>query len=207
MSKVIKKNILFTKQRSLYKHWSNALDGEQLNINIEEFDTLLKFIQKDDSHICLLFDELSVHDIHSALTQLQHYLHVTVLLFHNSPDVRHAASLLKYGIKGYENSFIAKENLQLMREKVSGGNRWLFSELTQYVINNFIDSANKSEPPFMQRLTQKEREVTLMIADGLTNKEIASAMKISVFTVKNHVRNIFEKAEVNDRVALALMIK
>ena len=130
MAKSVKRNILFTKERALYKYWSGALEGDFININIQEYETLLKYIQKDDRPICLLFDEQSVDDIHTALKELQNYLHVTTILFHNNPDARHGASLLKYGIMGYENSFIAKENLALMRQKVTEGNRWLFSELT-----------------------------------------------------------------------------
>jgi two-component system, NarL family, nitrate/nitrite response regulator NarL len=43
-----------------------------------------------------------------------------------------------------------------------------------------------------------------MIAQGLRNKEVASRMFISEQTVKNHLRAIFEKLQVNDRLELAL---
>jgi DNA-binding NarL/FixJ family response regulator len=48
-------------------------------------------------------------------------------------------------------------------------------------------------------LSPREHDVLLMMAKGLTNKEIASVMEISQFTVRNHANHIFEKLEASDR--------
>jgi DNA-binding NarL/FixJ family response regulator len=54
------------------------------------------------------------------------------------------------------------------------------------------------------RLTRKELEIVRMVAQGLRNKEIAARLFISEQTVKNHLRAIFEKVQVADRLELAL---
>ena len=59
----------------------------------------------------------------------------------------------------------------------------------------------------MPLLTPKEKEIALMIADGLSNKEIVQKEKIALSTVKGHIQKIFEKAGVSDRVSLALKFK
>ena len=59
----------------------------------------------------------------------------------------------------------------------------------------------------MSLLTEKEKDITLMIADGLSNKEIAKEEKIALSTVKGHIQHIFEKAHVTDRISLALKFK
>jgi len=59
----------------------------------------------------------------------------------------------------------------------------------------------------MPRLTEKEKDIALMIAEGLSNKEIAQKEKIALSTVKGHVHHIFEKAGVSDRISLALKFK
>ena len=49
------------------------------------------------------------------------------------------------------------------------------------------------------QLTRREREIVRLIGDGLTNKQIASALHIELATVKNHVHNILEKLRVGNR--------
>lgn len=54
-------------------------------------------------------------------------------------------------------------------------------------------------------LTEREKEVLLLIADGLSNKEIAEELHISVKTVKTHVSNLLMKCEQDDRTQLAVL--
>lgn len=51
-------------------------------------------------------------------------------------------------------------------------------------------------------LTTREHEVARLIVDGLSNKEIAVALNVSTFTVKNHVQNVLSKLNLSSRVAL-----
>jgi NarL family two-component system response regulator LiaR len=53
-------------------------------------------------------------------------------------------------------------------------------------------------------LTDREKEVLLLIADGMSNKEIAEELHISVKTVKTHVSNLLMKCELEDRTQLAV---
>jgi len=53
-------------------------------------------------------------------------------------------------------------------------------------------------------LSKREHEIVALVARGFRNKEIADKMLLSEQTVKNHLRNIFEKLGVSDRLDLAL---
>jgi non-specific serine/threonine protein kinase len=53
------------------------------------------------------------------------------------------------------------------------------------------------------RMTAREREVTTLIAEGLSNKEIAERLKIASHTVKSHVHNILEKLTLSTRLEVA----
>ena len=168
---------------------------------------LKTYLDKHAEPIIVLFDEMSVTDIHGSLDILKKYDYISILIFNAMPEVHHASSLLRDGIKGYENSYLDKENLLKMIESVENGNNWLFSDLTHYIINKYIQGNIENEPEFMSILTEKEKDIALMISDGLSNKEIAHKEKIALSTVKGHIHHIFEKADVTDRISLALKFK
>lgn len=56
-----------------------------------------------------------------------------------------------------------------------------------------------------ESFTEREREVLLLVADGMSNKEIADELHISIKTVKTHVSNLLMKCELEDRTQLAVM--
>jgi DNA-binding NarL/FixJ family response regulator len=53
------------------------------------------------------------------------------------------------------------------------------------------------------RMTPRQRQVVYLICDGMTNKEIAERLRISLFTVKSHVHNILEKLALHTRLQIA----
>jgi len=53
------------------------------------------------------------------------------------------------------------------------------------------------------QMTKREREITSLIADGLSNKEIATRLHIATYTVKSHVHNILEKLALHSRLQIA----
>lgn len=57
---------------------------------------------------------------------------------------------------------------------------------------------------YREDLSRREREVAALISLGMANKEIAHALGISVYTVKNHVANIFDKLGARRRVEVAV---
>lgn len=203
----MKKIILFTNMSSIRKHWENALKNNYTTISIEDFKQLTSYLLENSDDIIVLFDEMSVSDIYNALQQLQKYDFAKILLFNASPEVHHASTLLSEGINGYENSFLDKENLFKMISVAEAGQNWLFADLTHYIINKYIKHNSNSEPDLMSLLTEKEKDIALMVADGLSNKEIAKAEKIAISTVKGHISHIFEKVGVTDRISLALKLK
>jgi two-component system, NarL family, nitrate/nitrite response regulator NarL len=69
-----------------------------------------------------------------------------------------------------------------------------------------LASEREPEPPFT-RLTRREREVALLLGEGLSNREIANRLRIEIATVKHHVHNILEKLEVTRRSEAAARIR
>ncbi|MBE0515001.1 LuxR C-terminal-related transcriptional regulator [Sulfurimonas sp.] len=203
----MKKVIIFTNMSSIKRHWQSALNNSYETVSIEDFDELLKYLAKYGDRISVMIDEMSIQNIEYALKKLKEHPNAVTLLFNSVPEVYHASTLLGSGIKGYENSYINKENLLNMLSSVEYGNNWLFADLTYFIINKYMQNKRKDEPEFISLLTEKEKDIALMIAEGLNNKEIAQREKIALSTVKGHIHHIFEKANVTDRISLALKFK
>ncbi len=67
---------------------------------------------------------------------------------------------------------------------------------------NQQDPLPRSQPARERDLSERELEIISLVAEGLTNQEIAAALTISKRTVDNHVSNIFTKTGAKNRVAL-----
>lgn len=65
------------------------------------------------------------------------------------------------------------------------------------------DSQPDASPHASDNLTQREREVALLVADGLRSREVAERLGIAAQTVKSHLKTIFDKLGVRNRVELA----
>lgn len=74
----------------------------------------------------------------------------------------------------------------------------LFSQIAR-------DAVAKGQPQALEsvRMTPREREVINLIAEGLSNKEIAGKLHIATHTVKSHVRNVMEKLALHTRLQIA----
>jgi len=98
-------------------------------------------------------------------------------------------------------------------QKVYAVEIWLDSNTTAAVMRKFANPAdansgsgaqNGKAPRERAQLSQREREIIVLIAQGYKNKEIAEKMFITEQTVKNHLHNVFDKLGVSDRLELAL---
>jgi DNA-binding NarL/FixJ family response regulator len=94
--------------------------------------------------------------------------------------------------------------------KVHAGEIWLDSHTTAAVMRQFaapaadVPSAAAGRGREHSPLSQRELEMVSLVAQGLSNKEMAEKMLISEHTVKNRLHNIFHKLGVTDRLTLAL---
>lgn len=74
----------------------------------------------------------------------------------------------------------------------------LFSQIAR-------DAVERDAPALLEsvKMTPRERQVVNLIAEGLSNKEIAARLHIAVHTVKSHVRNVMEKLTLHSRLQIA----
>lgn len=70
---------------------------------------------------------------------------------------------------------------------------------------SLLQPSATAKPPLLNLLTAREIEVLRFLSKGMSNKEIGAQLFISDKTVKNHLSNIFEKLNINDRTTAAVM--
>jgi DNA-binding NarL/FixJ family response regulator len=116
--------------------------------------------------------------------------------------------VIRLGAHGIVKKDKAAASLLKAIRKVYEGELWIDRSMTADLIGSLHASSNgKVQDPEHQKieaLTNREREVVTLIAQGLKNKEIGQRLFISDNTVRHHVTAIFSKLHVNDRVSLVV---
>jgi len=83
---------------------------------------------------------------------------------------------------------------------VAAGDALLAPSITRRLIAEFVRRPLAADEPALAELTAREREVLVLIANGLSNQEIAAQLYLSEATVKTHVKRVLAKLGVRDRV-------
>jgi two-component system, NarL family, nitrate/nitrite response regulator NarL len=182
---------------------AQAQDGRQV----------LDILQQLEPDILLLDLKMPGLDGLTTLQKLQTARNKTrVIVLTASDDKNEFVQAMKLGTSGIVLKQTATELLIKSIRKVHAGEIWLDSHTTAAVIRQFV-AAEEAPPPPMPAatrdrerspLSQREREIVALVAQGFKNKEMAEKMFISEQTVKNHLHNIFDKLGVSDRLELAL---
>ena len=87
---------------------------------------------------------------------------------------------------------------------VANGESLFSPEIARRMMQFFSRLPSQTPAEVFPELTEREREILTMIAQGDTNTDIADKLVISLKTVRNHVSNIFNKLQVADRTQAAL---
>ncbi|MDR6199719.1 DNA-binding NarL/FixJ family response regulator [Microbacterium sp. SORGH_AS428] len=116
---------------------------------------------------------------------------------------------LDAGASGFLLKNAGPEELTAAVRVVAGGDALLAPEVTRRVIARFANSAvsaSAPEPlPVSSPLTEREEEVLRLMADALSNGEIAERLYIGEATVKTHVSNVLAKLGARDRVQAVVL--
>jgi len=90
---------------------------------------------------------------------------------------------------------------------VAAGDALLAPSVTRRLIDQFARRPQPAtpDPSALQALTEREREVLALVAQGLSNAEIAAALVLTEGTVKTHLKHIFDKLDLRDRTQAAIL--
>jgi DNA-binding NarL/FixJ family response regulator len=139
-----------------------------------------------------------------AATRLIHDLRpdLPVLALTTFDDDEALAGMLRAGAAGFILKGVPAEELHRAVRTVAEGGAWLDPAVTGRVLAVYRDTPAPSKTtPAVAQLTDREREVLTLVAQGCTNGEIAGRLFIGEGTVKTHINHVFTKLDLRDRAA------
>jgi two-component system, NarL family, response regulator DevR len=129
-----------------------------------------------------------------------------VVILTSYPDEEAVLSAIIAGASGYLLKQIRGRDLVSSLESVGRGDSLLDPAVTEKVLDRVRRIATGTYTDEMAQLTQQEQKILLLVAEGKTNKEIASEVFLSDKTVKNYVSSILSKLNLERRAQAAAFV-
>jgi DNA-binding NarL/FixJ family response regulator len=122
---------------------------------------------------------------------------IKVIVLTTYADDRSVLDALRAGARGYLTKDAGAAQINDTLHRVTSGQAVIDPAVAEHVINAI--TPDEPTPPLPDALTPREIEVLTLIADGLSNTEIARRLTISEATVKSHINRLLSKTGVRDR--------
>jgi len=133
-----------------------------------------------------------------AARVVESHPHVRVIILSMHPDEEYVLRALRIGVAGYLIKDAGTQELEMAIESVAQGKTFLSPSISEKVAQYVRRVGDGSE----EVLTSRQREVLQLIAEGLTNREIAEILGISVKTVESHRTHLMNRLEIHDVAGL-----
>lgn len=143
------------------------------------------------------------------------YPKIKILVLTTFYDDRNITDAIAGGADGYLLKDSGKDVILGAVNNIMGGitvlDQKIMMRLTVLMNNNVGNSTDGGDRDhagdFSDDMTEREREICSLMAEGLTNRQIADRLYISEGTVKNYISNIYDKTGIHDRVKLIVELK
>ncbi|MEV1051682.1 response regulator transcription factor [Streptomyces sp. NPDC049887] len=143
----------------------------------------------------------------TVLGRLRRLPHPPVVAMLTTFDMdEYVATALRAGAAGFLLKDTDPEGLPFLVRTLADGGTVLSSKVTRTVVDGYLDAGpEEAAARGIARLSDRERAVLVLIAEGLSNADIGARLHLGTGTVKDHVSAILTKLEVAGRVQAALL--
>jgi two-component system, NarL family, nitrate/nitrite response regulator NarL len=131
------------------------------------------------------------------------YPQIHVVMLTVSDDVKDLFTAIQYGAQGYLLKNMEPDDWLEYLHALLGDQSEVSRKIANRLFNRFRVGNTSADEPSPVSLTPRESEILSRVASGETNKEIAQRLVIAENTVKNHIKNLLEKLQLDNRVQLA----
>jgi DNA-binding NarL/FixJ family response regulator len=129
---------------------------------------------------------------------------VRVVLLTASADSEEILEALRLGARGVVLKESATTMLYKCIDVVMDGKFWFGHDYMPTLVSAFRQASGGEPPSPVDTLTASELRIIAAVVDGATNRDVAAQLGLSEQTVKNHLRRVFDKLGVSNRLELAL---
>jgi len=137
-----------------------------------------------------------------ASAQLKQELpEVRVVMLSMHANEEYVLQALRAGAVGYMLKDSATAELELALQAVMQGETYLSPPISKQVVEGYVQRVG-AEQPAADHLTPRQRQVLQLIAEGLSTKEIAYRLELSVKTVETHRAQLMERLQIRDIAGL-----
>ncbi|MEH7494785.1 response regulator transcription factor [Neobacillus niacini] len=130
------------------------------------------------------------------------YPHIHVVMLTVSDDVKDLFTAIQFGAQGYLLKNMEPDDWIEYLHALLGNHTEVSRKIANRLFHRFRIGSTADEPSPVS-LTPRECEILARVASGETNKQIAQRLVIAENTVKNHIKNLLEKLQLDNRVQLA----
>jgi DNA-binding NarL/FixJ family response regulator len=188
--------------RSGFRALLGLFEGLQVVAEAEDGDAAIRTVLDTSPDVLLLDVRMPKRNGVEVVTELakRGRLPPTLLLTTFEDDFAMVAGV-RAGARGYLLKGVTPEVLVEAIKTLAAGGSYLFAPPVTHPGNT---APRSSIAMSVEQLTEREREVLKLLSSGITNREIATALRLSEGTVRNHLSSIFAKLGVNDRTKAVL---
>ncbi|WP_148624634.1 LuxR C-terminal-related transcriptional regulator [Aliarcobacter cryaerophilus] len=188
----MKKVFLYTNLKRDYEKMKNSLIDYDLK-NIENREELLTLKE----NLIIINTSVSLDKEEEAIEILLENKN-KILILESTPKLINAQNWLLLGVHGYGNSMMNDIYLKSAIQTINNGLTWLIPDITMEILSK-LNRDSLKQKDVLNQLSKAEQQVAILLKDGLSNTKISEELKLSINTVKSHIKNIYLKLEVKDR--------
>ena len=181
----------------LLERWKKLINIETKVVeDTEELRTIKDSILIVNTSVCKNISSKFINDFIKDQNQ--------IIVLDNTPSFLNAKRFLDLGVKGYGNTLMTTSYLNSAIEAVSNNYVWLIPQVTTQLLKDITkEDTATNEKELFENLTKTEKTIASLLKDGYKNTNISEELDISINTVKTHIKHIYEKLNVKDRLSFA----
>ena len=195
----MKKISLYTNLKRDYEKMKNSLIDYDLK-NIENREELLTLKEK----IIIINTSVNLEKEEETIEILLENRN-KILILESTPKLINAQNWLLLGVHGYGNSMMNDIYLKSAIQTINNGLTWLIPDITMEILSK-LNSDSLNQKDVLNQLSKAEQQVAILLKDGLSNTKISEELKLSINTVKSHIKNIYLKLDVKDRFSFVNLL-